>query len=168
MSRSLLDLSDEFRELAEIVLSKCLQGGIELVPFFTLRNPWEQAKLWRQSRTKQEILKKIDEFHKNGADFLAEIIISVGPQFGRWATDYPPGFSWHQWGEAIDCFIKINGQAEWNGNHPYYAKYNLEAKSIGLHSISSNDVYHIQLDECSVIKLKSLSEINQAMKHRFG
>lgn len=169
MSRNIADLTDEFRPLVEEVLSKLSQGGIELTPFYTLRDPWEQAKLWRQSRTKQEVLQKIDEFHKGDAHFLAECIISVGPQSGRWATNCPPGFSWHQWGEAIDCFLKINNQAEWNGNHPYYVKYHMEARSVGLYPISlNNDVYHIQFRNVSLNKLKSLNEINQEMKHKFS
>lgn len=79
-----------------------------------LRDPFEQAKLWRQSRSIEEILAAIDELRSVGAPFLAHCLESVGPQHGDPVTNAPPGYSWHQWGEAVDCFWLLGGKAEWS------------------------------------------------------
>ena len=38
------------------------------------------------------------------ANFLASVLDGVGPQHGPHVTNALPGLSWHQWGEAVDCF----------------------------------------------------------------
>ena len=58
-SRDLNDLTVAFREQVEKLLDQCKEQEIQMRPFFTLRDPFEQARLWRQSRTSQEIRDKI-------------------------------------------------------------------------------------------------------------
>src|SRR5262249_20995053 len=113
------------------------QRGIEMRPYTTLRDPFEQARLWRQSRSHEQIERKIQEFREAHAEFLAHCLESVGPQSGDPVTNAAPGLSWHQWGEAVDCFWLVNGQAEWsttklvNGLNGYRV-YAEEAQRLGL------------------------------------
>ncbi len=178
MSRDLNDLVFDFKTQVIELLRLCDESGYEMRPFFTLRTPFEQAKLWRQSRTTQQIQEKTNMLNSNGARFLAHCIESVGPQNGRHVTNAIPGFSWHQWGEAVDCFWLLDGAAEWsrrkkvNGNNGY-AEYALHAKEIGLTAggywSSFKDWPHVQLrSESNPGRVYSLEQINQKMSSRFG
>ena len=104
MSRDLNDLTNEMRTHVDNLLEECRAQGYEMRPYFTLRTAQEQAQLWRQSRTNKEITQKIQELQSNGAPFLADVIQRVGDQNGPKVTNAIPGLSWHQWGEAMDCF----------------------------------------------------------------
>lgn len=136
-SREMKDLIPKFRAPVKTLLEQCRAQGVEMRPSQTLRDPFEQAKLWRQSRSKEEIRAKIKQFRAAGADFLAFCLENVGPQSGDPVTNAPPGLSWHQWGEAVDCFWVVDGQAEWsttkkiNGVNGYQL-YAAEAKKLGL------------------------------------
>ena len=54
--------------------------GFELVPTSGMRDPWTQAKLWRQSRGRSEVDAKIASLRHDGASYLADILEAVGPQ----------------------------------------------------------------------------------------
>jgi hypothetical protein len=147
-------------------------------PNAALRSPFEQAKLWRQSRTTEEIQSEIEELRAEGADFLADCLESVGPQNGKLVTNAIPGKSWHQWGEALDCFWVVNGKAEWssvkkvNGLNGFQV-YAEEGEGLGLtaggHWSGLKDWPHLQLRSASSpMQVMSILEINAAMKERFG
>src|ERR1051325_8002995 len=114
MPPSIQDLELEFQPGAQQVLDRCADAGVEMRVNETVRTPLEQARIWRQSRTIQEITARITSLRAAGAPFLADCIEKAGPQHGDHVTDAPPGLSWHQWGEAVDCFWVVNGQAEWS------------------------------------------------------
>jgi peptidoglycan L-alanyl-D-glutamate endopeptidase CwlK len=178
MAANINELVLDFRRKVERLLEKCAQRGIEMRPYFTLRTPFEQAKLWRQSRSKEEIQKQIEEFKSAGADFLAVCLESVGPQHGDHVTDSLPGFSWHQWGEAVDCFWVVDGTAEWSstkkvGGVNGYRVYVEEAVKLGLDAgglwRKLKDWPHIQFRSAgNAGKIFSLEQINDEMKKRFG
>lgn len=178
MSRDLNDLVPEFRTKIEELLHQCEQSGYAMRPFFTLRTPFEQGKLWRQSRSRQQVDQKILELTNNGAGFLAHCIESVGPQHGRHVTNAIPGLSWHQWGEAVDCFWLVGGDAEWstrkivNGKNGY-VNYGSIAKSLELTAggfwSSFKDWPHAQLrKDASPSRVFSLQQINQKMLEHFS
>lgn len=178
MSRDLNDLVPEFKAQVEQLLESCDLSGYPMRQFFTLRTPFEQGILWRQSRSRQEVDRKIEELNNGGAEFLAHCIESVGPQDGRHVTNAIPGLSWHQWGEAVDCFWLVDGDAEWstrrkiNGKNGY-VNYATIAKSMGLTAggfwSSFRDWPHIQLrQESNPGRVFSLQQINQEMADRFG
>ena len=178
MSRDLNDLIPEFKPKIEELLNLCEQSGYTMRQFFTLRTPFEQGILWRQSRSSEEVRQKISELRNSGADFLAHCIDSVGPQNGRHVTNAIPGFSWHQWGEAVDCFWLLDGNAEWstrkkvNGMNGY-VNYADKARALGLSAggfwTSFKDWPHVQMREASNPgRIFSLQEINQHMADRFG
>lgn len=176
-SREMKDLIPKFRAPVKTLLEQCRAQGVEMRPSQTLRDPFEQAKLWRQSRSKEEIRAKIKQFRAAGADFLAFCLENVGPQSGDPVTNAPPGLSWHQWGEAVDCFWVVDGQAEWsttkkiNGVNGYQL-YAAEAKKLGLTAgglwAKLKDWPHVQLQAAgSPLSLFSLADISATMKERF-
>ncbi|MBP7003651.1 MAG: M15 family metallopeptidase [Amaricoccus sp.] len=119
------------------VLKDLLSFGVEMRPYFGIRTPKEQAILWRQSRSKEEIAAAVLRLKQGGAPFLAETLESVGPQNGPEVTKALPGLSWHQWGEAVDCFWAVNGKAEWSSSKIIdgvngYKEYARRVKQAGL------------------------------------
>src|SRR3954471_10096184 len=97
MPISLDGLETDFRAKLEATIADCKADGVEIVPYFSLRTPFEQGKLWRQSRSHAEVVARIADLRAKGADFLAHCIDSVGPQHGPQVTNAIPGYSWHQW-----------------------------------------------------------------------
>jgi peptidoglycan LD-endopeptidase CwlK len=137
MAVTLDDLDAGLRDRVTALLDRCQAEGVEMRPFITLRTPLEQAKLWRQSRAREEIIQKITELRAAGAAYLAGCIEAAGPQNGPHVTDAPPGFSWHQWGEAADCFWVVDGKAEWStkrlvGGRNGYRRYASVAADLAL------------------------------------
>lgn len=159
-------------------IRRCGALGCEMRPNNGLRDPFEQARLWRQSRSREEIDAKILEFETGGAAFLAECLHSVGPQHGQKVTDTPPGFSWHQWGEAVDCFWFVDGKAEWstrkfvdglNGYQVFATEAQRAGLTAGGHWSNFKDWPHVQLRTASNVgAIMSLQEIDAAMRERFG
>ena len=178
MAIDLNTLLPEFRAPIETLIANCRLRGIEMRPHSGVRSPFDQGRLWRQSRATEEIAAKVGEFRAKGAHFLAHCIESVGPQHGDHVTNAPPGFSWHQWAEAVDCFWVVDGKAEWstvkkvdgiNG----YRLFADEAESLGLtaggHWAKFKDWPHIQMREASApARILSLQDINDTMEARFG
>lgn len=178
MPPTLDDLVPEFRPVAARVLEICRAQGVEVRVNETVRDPFHQARLWRQSRTIEQIQTRIAQFRGAGAEFLAHCLESVGPQHGDHVTNAPPGLSWHQWGEALDCFWVVNGKAEWSTTRKVDGKngfrvYAAAAASIGADAgglwPSFKDWPHVQLRaEGSPADVFSLQEISDVMRERFG
>jgi len=178
-SRKIEDLVPELQPLARTLLEKCHARGIEMRPCATLRDPFEQARLWRQSRSKAKVHAKIAELRSRDAEFLAFCLESVGPQpTGDEVTGSVPGLSWHQWGEAMDCFWLVNGDDEWspdlkiNGLNGYRV-YAAEAKQMGLTAgglwPNFKDWPHVQLKpNKSPESVMSIIDIDRIMNERFG
>ena len=172
-------LTPEFRIKVSQLLEQCKNNqGIEMYPNEGLRDPFKQAKFWRQSRPTNEIQAKITELKTQGALFLAHCIDSVGPQDGPHVTNAIPGLSWHQWGEALDCFWLVDGKAEWsetrlvNGKNGFHIYANL-APGAGLTAGGLwphfKDWPHVQLSESSSpLDRFTLQQIDAEMRNRFG
>jgi peptidoglycan L-alanyl-D-glutamate endopeptidase CwlK len=179
MAADLTQLVPEFRERVDELVARCQSEGYEMRPYTAVRTPMEQARLWRQSRTKAEIDAMTAHLLGNNAPYLAKVLTDAGPQHGSRVTDATPGLSWHQWGEAVDCFWVLNGQAEWstkrlaNGRNGY-AVYAEIASQLGLTAgglfSSLKDWPHVQLrPAASPLGAKmTLAQVDVAMKQYFG
>lgn len=178
MPKDLALLDPAFRTKLIDLLAACVCRGVEMVPYETLRDPWTQARYWRQSRSLTEINAKIADLRGKGAPFLADIIESVGPQSGKPVTNAIPGLSWHQWGEAADCYWKVNGGAEWSSSklivgingYQVFAQeaLNLKLDAGGLWS-TLKDWPHVQMRSGkSPLSHHSLPQIDNIMRERFG
>ncbi len=113
-SRNLEDLEPEVADAAHRVLEVCTEVGIDLLIYCTLRSPAEQARLYRQSRSIETIMKKVRSLRARGFDYLAEILLEVGPQSGPHVTNAGPGESFHNYGLAFDAVPMIGGKPAWN------------------------------------------------------
>jgi peptidoglycan L-alanyl-D-glutamate endopeptidase CwlK len=171
-------LTTEFNAVAMKLVDNCLKKGINMIPYETLRSPFVQAKYWRQSRNITEIDSAISTFKKEGASFLAYCLEYVGPQRGPKVTNALPGFSWHQWGEALDCYWELNGKTIWdpvttfNGVNGYEV-YATEAKKLhldaGLFWKTLKDPPHVQYQKYgSPSEIYSLQEINDTMHETYS
>jgi len=119
-SRDLSDLQSTVVDKARRVIDMCKNEGVDLLVYCTLRSLEEQAKLFRQGRSWNQIKKKMDRLYKKGFTDLAELIESVGPQHGkRKVTNAGPGESWHNFGEAFDAVPMVGGKALWNDVERY-------------------------------------------------
>lgn len=143
------DLNPDFRARAELLIKTCADQKIIMVPSNGKRSPQEQAVLWRQSRNKSEIDAGVRKLRDGGAPWLASVLENASAQKGDHVTDSLPGFSWHQWGEALDCYRAIGGKPNWEPkNYEQYAD-TAETPSIGLtaggHWKNFKDWPHVQL-----------------------
>jgi peptidoglycan L-alanyl-D-glutamate endopeptidase CwlK len=126
-------LTPPFRDKVEQLLEMLADKGVRMKPYCTIRDPFEQARLWRQSRSGQQIKTMCARLRATGAPRIAECIESVGPQSGKPVTNAAPGYSWHQHGEAVDCFlIDADGGADWDANARGYVEYARTATALGL------------------------------------
>lgn len=177
MAADLSLLNPAFKAKVDQLLTNCLNRGVEMRPSETLRDPFKQARLWRQSRTIEQITKEIQFLKEQNALFLAECLERVGPQSGKHATNAIPGLSWHQWSEAVDSFWVVDSQAEYSlkrvvkGQNGYKV-YAEEAKSLGLEAgffwKKFQDSGHIQLRvESNPSAFFTLQEIDHKMQNMF-
>lgn len=133
-SRSLEDLDSEVKNLAQRVVEICVGAEIDLLIYCTLRPLEDQARLYRQSRSRQTIEKKIDDFHSRGYGFLANILESVGAQNGPHVTNAAPGESFHNYGLAFDAVPLLGGKCCWEyaSNRPLWESYGEAVRQCGL------------------------------------
>ena len=178
MAADLTLLVPAFRPRLEQLLANCRARGVEMRPYMGLRTPLEQARLWRQSRSREEIDVKVAQLRSAGADYLADCLVKVGPQHGDPVTNAIPGLSWHQWGEAVDCFWVVKGAAEWstkrllNGLNGYRVMAE-EAKKLGLDPGGwwkrFPDWPHVQLrSDPSPLGVMTLAAVSAEMQKRFS
>ncbi len=176
MSRNIDDLRRSFRPIARELISKTSGRGFAMVPYFTLRTPEQQAKLWRMTRGKTEIGNKVQSLLDDGALYIANVIESVGPQFPTdgvtgHVTKAVPGQSWHNWGEGLDCYLKIGGGIEW-GEHEGYDAYGEVAEELGLEwggNWGFKDLGHVQVAPMSPLNFfDSWIDLSSALERKFG
>lgn len=168
----LRDLTAEFRPRVDVVLEDCAARGVEMRPFFTIRSPHEQARIWRRSRTGGQIGRAIARLRDAGAPWLADVLDGVGPQYGNWGTNALPGQSWHQYGEALDCYWLVDGEVSWDTTDAPdngYRIYAQEAEANGLTSLgpSIGDWAHIQWRP-DAAPAYDWPTIDRMMRERFG
>jgi peptidoglycan L-alanyl-D-glutamate endopeptidase CwlK len=113
-SRRLEDLAPEVQQMAKEHILRCADAGFELLIYCTLRDTHEQSRLYRQSRTKEQIQKKMDQLTAKGFPALAKILKDVGPQkTAPKVTNAGPGESFHQYNRAYDCVPVLHGKPIW-------------------------------------------------------
>lgn len=117
MSRSLNDLDVGTRAMCFDFQSECQEQGLDILITCTFRPPDEQARLFRQGRTLEQIHAKQQELIDLGAPKMAKILIAVGPQSNpNIVTNAGPGQSVHQYRKAFDFVPVVNGKPVWGTN----------------------------------------------------
>jgi len=167
-------LTAEFTDHLHELIGNCLMAGVTMHPYFGLRHPRVQAKLWRQSRSAAEIAEGRAKLAAGNAPFLLKCLDDAGPSRGPWATNALPGESWHQYGEAMDCVWIRNGVEEWSadidGDANGYRVYASEAAKLGMTTLGSiGDWGHVQIPAASSpLKQYTLEQIDGIMKAKFA
>ncbi len=134
-SRSIDLLVPEIRDAAKKHLSLCSENGIVLLIYCTVRDEWEQARLFRQNRPLPLIEAKAVSLRKKGFPRLAEILMEVGPQggdYGPRVTKAGPGESAHQHAVAYDCVPLRFGKPVWGASRPEDAKLWKKVQTLGV------------------------------------
>lgn len=169
MSKHFAGLTPAFLDKLEPMLDRLFEHGCEMRPYYGIRTPLQQAALWRQSRTTLQIQHAMDQLRQQGAPHLAACIGAVGPQNGPRVTGALPGFSWHQWGEAMDCFaVAANGTADWDSSSRSYAMYAQYAGEFGLKAGRDfGDSPHVQLRSHEVPHHYTPAQVDREMVARF-
>ncbi len=172
-------LRGRFKAQVYVAWDRCWRDGVELQPFFGIRDPRTQARMWRRSRPStrvdQQLVKMRDQEGGLYLPWLADVLEEVGPQpdgvnetSSVWATNAIPGLSWHQWGLACDFFLRNpDGSANWDGSA---WGYRWMARVMVLHGLTSGyfwkkqDPAHVQPSAQRVLATKSCAEIDMQMK----
>lgn len=159
-------LTPDFRARVEQLLAALRAKGIEMRPYSTVRTPFEQAALWRQGRTSEQIGATCARLRMQGAPRIAAAIEKVGPQHGRKVTNAVPGASWHNHGEAVDCFRVVDGAADWD-EHAYH-EYARVARAMNLKPGGDfGDWPHVQFRHHEPHKQMTWQQIEIALCERF-
>lgn len=172
MTNHLDGLDPGFVTTVQAVLADLGTQGFDFRPISGLRTPQEQAKLYRQSRSSDQVAQAIQHLKDSGAPWLASVLDDVGAQKnGPWATNALPGAGWHQWGEAVDCGLFVNGA--YIGDSPLY-KSTFAATAVA-HGLTAGanwnhpDDDHIQLrQEGAATDVYTWPQIDAEMQKRFG
>ena len=176
-------LIPEFRTKLKDLLEACRARGVRIEVLTTLTTPLEQASLWRQGRTPAEIEMKALALDNANAKYLANCIRSGKTQATNIVTQDLPGFSWHQWAEAVTCvWVDTNNKLVWSAEwidkvnqHNGYIVLAEEAAKVGLVNRSVFDARNIEnwhvvqyRKEKSPDEVYTLDQINAEMQKRYG
>jgi peptidoglycan LD-endopeptidase CwlK len=164
-------LDTKFQPLVRHLIEVCRASGVEIKPYYGIRTPLQQARLWRQSRSRAEINSVIQNFKNNHCDYLADVMELAGPQNGRWATNALPGYGWHNYGLAVDFFAIRDGEFVQRGDDPMYLTLSIEANKLGLttgYSWKNQDSGHVQMYPDEPHQRYNMRQINDEMLKRFG
>lgn len=144
---------------------------VQVRPYHMARSPWLQAKLWRQSRPTSVVLDQVLKMRHRGMTWLSQVMEDVGPSSGPHVTDAVPGLSWHQWGEAVDFMVVVDGEVVWDADHPGYLALAEEAARLGLQSgyfWTSRDAGHVQVPRRGVAStVGDVRKIDERMRGRW-
>lgn len=165
-------LQPEFWAAYQRALELARNRGITMKPYCMERSIYEQARLWRQSRSTAEVQTRLRLLESKGAKFMAHVLNAVGPQAGAagrhvtWVT-----LGWHQFGEAVDAFWERNGKACWStstdGAKNGYKVFRECARAVGLNHLRG-DYPHIQLRTGAPLNFMSYTEADELMQIRYG
>lgn len=168
-------LDKAFASLVSQLLKNCEENHVIMIPYEKLRSPQVQAEFWVQGRTVDEIQTRIEELKETKSFFLAKCLETVEIKEGKIITNAIPGCSWHQWGEAVDCYWLKSGRANWDlslkdeNKQNGYEVYADEARKLGLEAgfywKNLVDAVHVQLQSfSSPLNIYSITEINKIMR----
>jgi hypothetical protein len=124
-SRKLSDLHPIMEQIAKRVVADMQAKGVNFLIYCTLRDAKEQAILYCQSRSKTDVLAKVEKLKIDGFPGVA-FLLNTAIDYcisGPWATNAVPYESWHQYGFAWDGMPLINGVPVWDSNNIAWAIY---------------------------------------------
>lgn len=147
-SRDIGTLEPKFGQYAVDFIDSCKQHNFPIKLYCFFRPLQEQARLFRQSRTLEEIKTRAVTLRGiwNRPD-LADILMNVGPvngKLGHHVTFAAPGQSLHNYGLAFDgAPLQPNGTIDWD-DEMKWQEYRDFALEVGL-VILSHEFPHCQM-----------------------
>lgn len=144
MTDKLSGLNPEFLAKVNKLLANCLsKHDLTMVPIQGLRTIEEQAALWRQGRSLDMVKAQMERMKDHDAPYLASVLDKAGPQTAPGiVTKAIPGYSWHNWGCALDCYVSIDGRLIYRVTDPLMAT-------------KGNKAYKAYADEATALGLKA-------------
>jgi hypothetical protein len=167
-------LDAEFHAKLLQLEDKCREDGVTISGYYGLRDPVEQGRLYRQSRSASVVETAIANLKAQGCQFLADCLAHAKATSGPWATNALPGQSWHQFGEGMDYVWMVNGNTDWTVNlddpKNGYATLIRNAPLVGLVSgVGFKDYGHVQkrTGGSPMAYGMTMPEIDAAMREKF-
>jgi hypothetical protein len=177
MSRlDLSKLAQPFRERFELLKEELQREHIDVLFYCGFRSCAEQARLWRSSRSTTTINATLAELDATGFGFLADVIRDVGPQYGSIGdhlTYAIPGKSCHNYGQAVDGVVMIDGKPDWEMHHWHlWEKYGGLAMRLGLSWAGSwkkmREYVHVEHNPPNPMLLCSPAEVRRQLEEIGG
>lgn len=125
----LSDLSPGFSEKVIAFANLCYENGLSILIYCGFRSPEEQATLYCQGRTMNQIVAKAESLRKDwNSPHFADILMAASSKpgafsSGRVVTKAGPGQSMHNYGLAVDGAPMIGGKTIWDNKSPLWKKY---------------------------------------------
>ena len=134
MSRDLSDLREDVGRSAEVVAEmfeaasdaarlprREMVSNVDILIYCTYRSDEEQARLYRQGRSRRKIEAKAEELDRRWSrPDLARVLMAVGPQDGKSIITYAaPGQSAHGYRVAFDAVPIVDGKVLWEQEDPW-------------------------------------------------
>ena len=143
LSRNCKDLIPPFQEIVRKWLTRCIEEDISVTIYCTLRTNDEQAALYAQGREDITQVNKLRRF--------ANLPAIGDRENSRKVTDSPSGYSWHNYGCAIDFFpLDLQtGRPDWNCNlldpdDHYYEAVRIMVKEVDPYVIWGGSFLHFK------------------------
>lgn len=174
MASELSLLIPDFRKKLVEALTASRNRGFRVEPIATLVSPIEQAGLWKQGRSAIDAELKGLWFDNAKARYLATALRQGIVKATNVVTEDLPGFSWHQWGEAISV-VWVDGQGKLNLSpnyleHPQrlngYKVFVEECEKMGL--VAGPTFNSVQLRAGNVTDHYTVDQINAEMQKRYS
>lgn len=161
-------LSFSFWQTCEELIKKMEDDGYTIRLVSGKRTPREQAKIWRNGRASYLIKSTIKNLRDKKQNAIADLVEDVGPQMGKHVlTQTLPGYSWHNWGEAIDVWVNDDA----SGSDANYQPLAIAAKALNLtpgYYFHFRDPGHIQQSSFEIRQRFSDAQVNEYVKNNPG
>lgn len=166
-------LTFSMRQAHKALVRNAERRGARISANHMRRDPWTQARFWRQSRSRERVEQELRRMRTLGLEWLAGVLEEVGPQSpGPWLTNAVPGLGWHQWGQAVDYHVVgPDGRPVWDAGNRGYLVLAEEAARLGLTSgyfWKQQDAGHVQLHRARVREAYGWARIDQEMRIRYA
>jgi hypothetical protein len=137
-------LIPDFRKQLIRALDAAKAQGLQIEVITTIITPLEQGSLWKQGRTRTDAELKVMALKDAKAPYLAECLQKSVPQGTNVETNLLPGYSWHQWGEAVQIvWVDGSHKVVWDTSATYgrggYRKFAKIVQELGIHCAAETD-----------------------------
>jgi hypothetical protein len=145
------------------------ESPVPVLVYCTIREPWEQAQLFAQGRSADQLASAAARLRGLGLEHHAKILEQQPPAPGRRVTNAPPGLSFHQphWlggvmgGLALDFVPILGGKPLWKDAARYEAAATA-AEKVGLtwsgRWQTFRETAHLQWDMGGEVKILPLAQ----------